>query len=91
MSSSISKQDYNFLYQAFHQAQLSPVLMRHGAIATANGKIIGRGFNNYRTYSRDNFINNTCTCHAEIAALRNAYSSLTNTYGKYGEQIKVAQ
>ena len=91
MSSLISNQDTKFLYHAFEQAKLSPVLMRHGAIATANGKIIGRGFNNYRTYSNDEFIKNTCTCHAEIAALRNIYNSLTNTYGKYGEQIKVVQ
>jgi tRNA(Arg) A34 adenosine deaminase TadA len=88
MSTQISNQDTNFLHHAFQQAQQSPVLMRHGAVATANGKIIGRGFNNYRTYSSDNFIKNTCTCHAEIAALRNVYNSLTNTYGKYGEHIK---
>ena len=89
MSTQISNQDTNFLHHAFKQAQQSPVLMRHGAVATSSGKIIGRGFNNYRTHSSDEFIKNTCTCHAEIAALRNAYNSLTNTYGKYGEQIKV--
>lgn len=89
MSTLISNQDRNFLHYAFQEAKQSPVLMKHGAVVTVNGKIIGRGFNNYRTYSSDKFIKNTCTCHAEIAALRNAYNSLTNTYGKYGEQIKV--
>tara|TARA_B100001093_G_C26345565_1_gene807976 strand:+ start:118 stop:387 length:270 start_codon:yes stop_codon:yes gene_type:complete len=87
--SSISVQDGKFLYHASIQANQSPVLMRHGAVAVINGKIIGRGFNHYRSYSSDNFIKNTCTCHAEIAALRNMHRNLTNTYGKYGEQIKV--
>ena len=89
MSTVISNQDINFLYYAFQQAKMSPVLMQHGAVVTINGKIIGRGFNNYRTYSSDNFIKDTCTCHAEVAALRNAHNSLTNTYGKYGDLIKV--
>lgn len=85
----ISSQDEKFLTQAYEQAIKSPVLMQHGALVVTNGKIIGRGFNNYRTYSSDQFITNVCTCHAEIAAIRSAYHSLTNTYGKYTENIKV--
>ena len=85
----ISNQDAKFLHYAAQQAMQSPVLMRHGAVAVINGKIMGRGFNHYRSYSSDGFINNTCTCHAEIAAIRNMQKSLTNTYGKYGEHIKV--
>ena len=45
--------------------------MRHGCIAVMNGKVISRGHNHYRNYSRDGLINNTCTCHAEMAAIRN--------------------
>ena len=38
----------------------------------------------------DNFIKNTCTCHAEIACLRNMfYTYGTNTYGKNSIPIKV--
>ena len=89
ITTNISNKDEKFLYHATQQALLSPVLMRHGAVAVINGKIMGRGHNHYRTHSMDGLIHNTCTCHAEIAAIRNMQKSLTNTYGKYGEQIKV--
>ena len=90
--SSISLNDLKFINVATDEAIKSPVLMRHGAVAVVNGRIYGRGFNHYRTYSKDLFINNTCTCHAEIACLRNMfYSCGTNTYGKYSNNIKVVQ
>ena len=85
----ISSQDERFLMEAYNQANHSQVLMRHGAVTVMNGKIIGRGYNNYRTYSSDEFIKDSCTCHAEIAALRSTYANYTNTYGKYNENIKV--
>ena len=85
----ISKTDLRYITQAAYEAEKSPVLMRHGAIAVANGKILGRGHNNYRASSRDQLIKNTCTCHAEIACLRDMfYTSGTNTNGKYGIPIK---
>ena len=85
----ISIQDERFLSAAYKQAENSPVLMRHGAITVINGKIIGRGYNNYRTYSSDEFIKDTCTCHAEITALRSTYTNYsTNAYGKYSDNIK---
>mgnify|MGYP001220771705 FL=1 len=77
---------------AANMAMKSPVLMRHGSVAVACGKIMGRGFNNYRTSSKDSFIVNTCTCHAEIACLRNMFHNCTtNTYGKHGNNIKGSQ
>tara|TARA_Y100000389_G_C17427498_1_gene500465 strand:+ start:666 stop:935 length:270 start_codon:yes stop_codon:yes gene_type:complete len=85
----ISSQDMRFISVATSQAMKSPVLMRHGSVAVAGGKILGRGFNNYRTTSKDNFIINTCTCHAEIACLRNMFHNCsTNAYGKYSNYIK---
>lgn len=84
----ISVQDERFLSEAYMQAEESQVQMRHGAVTVINGKIIGRGCNNYRTHSSDQFIKNTCTCHAEISALRSTYNNYTNTYGKYSENIK---
>lgn len=57
--------DEKMICQAIEQAYLSPVLMRHGCVAVRNGKIIASGFNNYRTYSKDGVIRNSCTCHAE--------------------------
>ena len=86
----LSNTDYNFISLAKEMALKSPVLMRHGAVATKNGKIMGRGFNNYRSSSKDGFVCNTCYCHAEIACLRNMFHTcLTNTYGKHSNNIKV--
>ena len=84
----LSNSDMRFINSAANEALKSPVLMRHGAVAVTNGKIMGRGHNHYRTTSKDKFISNTCTCHAEIASLRNMFHS-ANTYGKYSNSIKV--
>lgn len=89
-SHTLSNNDGAFINSAFIEALKSPVLMRHGAVAVAHGKIMGRGHNHYRTHSKDNFIANSCTCHAEIASLRNMFHSCgTNTYGKQSNSIKV--
>ena len=85
----ISSNDMRFISQAAAEANKSPVLMRHGAVAVAHGKVFGRGYNHYRSTSKDLFINNTCTCHAEIASLRNMfYCCSSNTYGKHSKNIK---
>ena len=86
----LSQTDHKYICSAIMEAQKSNVLMRHGAVAVANGKIMGRGHNHYRTTSKDCFIQNTCTCHAEIASLRNMFHNCgTNTYGKHSNNIKV--
>ena len=86
----LSTRDMTFINSAINEATKSEVLMRHGAVAVTNGKIMGRGHNHYRSSSKDDFIKNTCTCHAEIASLRNMFHSCgTNTYGKHSNSIKV--
>ena len=86
----LSCTDNKFISAASHEANKSTVLMRHGAVAVANGKILGRGHNHYRTTSKDGFINNTCTCHAEVDVMRKLYhKSMTNVYGKHSNNIKV--
>ena len=85
----LSITDLKFITYAANEAIKSPVLMRHGAVAVTNGKLMARGHNHYRCNSRDNFINNTCTCHAEISCLRNMFHSCgTNKYTKNGISIK---
>tara|TARA_B100001093_G_C26780441_1_gene994353 strand:- start:1147 stop:1425 length:279 start_codon:yes stop_codon:yes gene_type:complete len=85
----LSNTDMKYINMAANEARKSKVLMRHGSVAVSGGKVLGRGYNNYRTTSKDNFIQNTCTCHAEIACLRNMYQNCTtNAYGKYGNNIK---
>ena len=86
----ISSNDMKFITSASIEAEKSPVLMRHGAVAVVNGKIMGKGYNHYRSSSSDGFISNCYACHAEIAALRNMfYTCGTNTYGKHSNNIKV--
>ena len=86
----LSTRDMSFINSAINEATKSEVLMRHGAVAETNGKIMGRGHNHYRSSSKDDFIKNTCTCHAEIASLRNMFHTCgTNTYGKHSNSIKV--
>ena len=53
----MNKHECDRISEAIEEAYKSPVLMRHGCVAVKNGKILARGFNHYRTFSRDNFIN----------------------------------
>lgn len=90
--STVSSADRVFLSHAATEANKSTLLSQHGCIAVANGKILGRGHNTLRTQSQDGFICNTCSCHAEIAALRNLYHTHTTIRGaRYDDQIKVTQ
>jgi len=85
----LSSRDYDYLSQAAQEAMKSQVQSHHGCVAVVNGKVRGRGHNSSRTQSCDGFIANTCSCHAEIAALRNVWhSNGSNTHGKFNSQIK---
>ena len=87
----ITNNDERYLSIAADYSKRSPVLMQHGCVAVVSGKVMATGFNNYRTRSNDGFIGNSCTCHAEVDVLRKLYhTSLANTYGKHGINIKVA-
>jgi tRNA(Arg) A34 adenosine deaminase TadA len=75
---------------AYQQAQHSPCLQRHGCVAVCSGKIIGRGFNNYRIRSHGPFNCPGSSCHAEIDALRQVYREhYHNHRGKTPSIIKV--
>ena len=88
----LSTTDQAYMSHAAHEATKSDLQSRHGCIAVINGRIMGRGHNSSRTHSCDGFIKNTCSCHAEMAALRNVWhSSCPNSYGKYNRQIKVGR
>ena len=85
----ISSREESYINEAFNQALRSPCQMRHGCVAVANGRILGKGFNHYRTTSCDNVISG-CSCHAEMAAVRDCvrhYS--TNKKQHYLLQLKV--
>lgn len=86
----LTKTDERYLALAAEVSKQSPVLMRHGAVAVVSGKVMAKGYNNYRTTSSDGFISNTCTCHAEVDVIRKLYhTSMTNAYGKHSSNIKV--
>ena len=72
----MSAKTLRFLDEALFEAESSDLLMKHGCVAVKNGKIIGRGYNYFRTKSSDGFLNSNCSCHAEISAIRDAYYSL---------------
>lgn len=56
------------------EAEKSPMQFKHGCIATIGGKEIGKGYNTFKNYSKhDNFLENTCSMHAEINVLRQIY------------------
>ena len=71
----LSRSDHTFLSLATLEASKSSQQQRHGCVAVTNGKVRGRGCNSGRTKSCDGFIKNTCSCHAEIAALREVWHS----------------
>lgn len=88
----LSRSDELFILAAASEAHKSQVLMKHGCVAVINGTIMARGHNSHRSFSKDHFIYNTCSCHAEMATLRELYKNCaTNSYGKYADAIKVAR
>ena len=62
--------DMKYIHMATYEASKSPLLNRHGCVATLSGKVLARGYNKYRTFSKDGLINDNCSCHAEIDVLR---------------------
>ena len=64
-------------------AQHSNLTHKHGCIVVYNNEIISAGHN-----YKENKLNNMCSIHAEISALRSTYTNYTNTYGKYSDNIK---
>ena len=71
----LSLLDQKHIGSAGLESKKSDLVSKHGCVIVSNGKIIGCGHNSSRTYSRDGFINNTCSCHAEIAAIREVVSN----------------
>lgn len=74
-SQEISNKDINFLVKAASVSRKSTMLMRHGCVVVENNKIVATGYNTYRTRFKDKFVVNSCSCHAEMHALRNALKS----------------
>jgi tRNA(Arg) A34 adenosine deaminase TadA len=80
-----STKQQRFISLAAQIATASPMLHRHGCVAVASGKIVGTGFNTYRGASKDGFIGNCCSCHAEIAAIRNTAKTHNKVVQRYSQ------
>ena len=64
-----------FIYSdSLIEAEKSNMLFKHGCIATYGGKIIARGYNTHKYSTNDIFIENQCSCHAEMNVLRKIYN-----------------
>jgi len=70
ISMECSNTDQRYMSLATDQARMSCLNFRLGCVAVVSGKIVARGCNNYRTFSKDGMIGQTCSCHAEIDVLR---------------------
>jgi deoxycytidylate deaminase len=62
--------DEKFANAASQEAKKSNMQMQHGCVAVRSGKMIAKGCNSYRTYSKDGMMSGCCSCHAEIDVLR---------------------
>lgn len=67
---SVSNSDSKYISVAINEARHSELSYRLGCAAVVSGKIVAKGCNNYRTYSKDGLIGGVCSCHAEIDVLR---------------------
>jgi len=65
-----TQNDDKYMSSAMSQAEKSTLSAKLGCVAVVSGKIIARGCNHYRTFSKDGLIANTCSCHAEMDVLR---------------------
>ena len=74
----LSQTEELFITLAGLESKKSDLVSKHGCVIVSNGKIIGRGYNSSRTQCKSGFLKNTCSCHAEIAAIRNVFKNQIN-------------
>ena len=60
------------------EAKKSDILYRHGCVAVSSGKVIARGYNKYRSYSKDGLIRENTTCHAKLMFYENVKKNIKN-------------
>jgi len=76
-----SKRVQRLVNFACMEAEKSTMLFQHGCVITKGRKIIGRGNNSLRNHSADGFIQDDCSCHAEVDALRRIYNNRVRKVG----------
>ena len=68
-NNNISKHDQKFIDIAYNEAINSEMLFKHGSVCVMNGKVVSTRVNNYRTQCKTGLID-SCSCHAEMDAIR---------------------
>jgi tRNA(Arg) A34 adenosine deaminase TadA len=66
----LSKKDQSHVMRAVEECNYSTMLMKHGCVVANGSKILACGHNHYRTRFNDGFMKQSCSCHAEMDALR---------------------
>ena len=93
MISNITKRDMNFINMALEASEKSTMSMQHGCVVTYKNKYIASGYNSHRNKFKDNFVGESCSCHAEMHALRNALKAkkitLQISEGKTAQHNKI--
>ena len=78
----ITKKDIPHILQAISMCSKSGMMQNHGAVVAVGTKMIGCGYNHYRTQFSNSYMSkNACSCHAEMHALRNAISAVGGGVG----------
>ncbi len=68
----LTQTDWKHIQKSILISFQSRMMMKHGCVLLEGNKVISTGYNHYRTKFRDDFIGTSCSCHAEMDALRNA-------------------
>jgi deoxycytidylate deaminase len=79
---SVSNKDYKFIDEAIILAKKSPCFSQHGCVLVRNGKIIGRGYNNYNS---SQYSDSCYSIHAEVDAIKH-YFKFRKYEAKYKEK-----
>lgn len=93
-----TNRDEKYACLALHAANSSNMKYhQHGCIAVADGTILASGCNSYgSSSSKDKYLQNTCSCHAEVDVMRKIERLLvkkqihnTNTRARFLSRISI--
>ena len=76
----LSKKDMRHINRAMEECKNSTMLMRHGCVVADGSKMLASGHNHYRTRFSDGFMKESCSCHAEMDALRKATKKQSHSF-----------
>lgn len=91
VSKMLSKKDYSHVARAMEECKNSTMLMKHGCVVADGSKMLACGHNHYRTRYNDKFMKQSCSCHAEMDALRKVSKTATCQSKSFKVRKKVGQ